>query len=153
MTSSIPIPAAARDALAAFRTVTSLPVQWGDQDPFGHVNNVIYFRWFESARVDLVRAMSVSLSMNNSGTGPILASIQCDYRKQLKFPDMLHIGTAVSKIGRSSFELCHSIFSEHWNGIAAEGSCTLVIFDYIQNRPVKIPDNLRLELESSMKSS
>ncbi len=150
MTTRLVVPESARVALSAYRTITSLPVQWGDQDPFGHVNNVIYFRWFESARVDLVRELSCDLSMTNAGTGPILASIKCDYRKQLRFPDTLHIGTAVSRLGRSSFELCHAIFSEQWQAIAAEGCSTLVVFDYVQNRPVKIPDHLRADLESAL---
>lgn len=150
MTSKLIVPPAAQAALAAYRTITSLPVQWGDQDPFGHVNNVIYFRWFESARVDLVRELSCDLAMTNAGTGPILASIKCDYRKQLRFPDTLHIGTAVSRLGRSSFELCHAIFSEQWQAIAAEGSSTLVVFDYQQNRAVKIPEHLRSDLEGAI---
>lgn len=63
------VPPAVRNALKGFHTVTCLPVQWGEQDAFGHVNNVTYFRWLESARIDLLKACPSSVSMSASGSG------------------------------------------------------------------------------------
>src|SRR5881396_95323 len=64
--------------LAAHPIVISLPVQWGDQDAFGHVNNVVYFRWMESARIEYFRQAAIG-STSNQGVGPILASLKCDF--------------------------------------------------------------------------
>ncbi|MCA9033713.1 MAG: acyl-CoA thioesterase [Planctomycetaceae bacterium] len=147
--SRIDIPESAQQQLRNSITITSLPVQWGDQDAFGHVNNVIYFRWFESARIDLLEKFESSVSMSGQPLGPILASINCDYRKQLRFPDTVHIGSRVAAIGRTSIQVRHQLFSEHWDGIAAEASSVLVIFDYNLNRPVRVPDELRLMLEKA----
>lgn len=152
MPTSILPPDSAIQALSQYTTITSIPVQWGDQDAFGHVNNVVYFRWCESARIDLLHKFPSSVSMSGKSLGPILASISCDYRKQLRFPDTVHVGSMVSKIGRSSVEVSHAIFSEHWNDVAAEARSVLVIFDYQENRPVRIPVDLRSQFESVLKS-
>ena len=60
--------------------VLAWPVQWGDQDAFGHVNNVVYFRWMESARLEYFRQAGLGTAQSNTGMGPILASITCDWR-------------------------------------------------------------------------
>lgn len=136
--------------LTDFLTITTLPVQWGDQDAFGHVNNVVYFRWFESARIDLLSHFSSSVTMQNGGIGPILASISCDYRQQLHFPDTVRIGSRVNRIGRSSMEIEHAIASESQGKIIAEGRSVLVVFDYQANRPTRIPEDLRAMVEDQV---
>jgi acyl-CoA thioester hydrolase len=134
--------------LSEFTTVTALPVQWGDQDAFGHVNNVVYFRWFETARIDLLEHFSSSVTMKQAGLAPILASVKCDYRKQLHAPDTVRIGSMVGTIGRSSMEVVHAVYSTKLKQIAATGTSVLVVFDYSQNRPVRIPEDLRSRLEN-----
>src|SRR5262245_65507442 len=91
--------------LVKYPAVIELPVQWGDQDAFGHVNNVVYFRWMESARIAYFQQGGLSDLMSNQGVGPILASIKCDYRRQLDFPDALLIGASVASIGRSRLRM------------------------------------------------
>lgn len=149
MVSRIPVTDAARGALSEYLTITSLPVQWGDQDAFGHVNNVVYFRWFESARIDLLDQFPSSVSMSGKSLGPILASMHCDYLRQLHFADTVHIGSRIGKIGRSSVEVQHAVFSEQGNQLAARATSVLVIFDYDNNRPTRIPDDLRQQFEQA----
>jgi acyl-CoA thioester hydrolase len=138
------------ELLKGYRTITTIPVQWGDQDAFGHVNNVIYFRWFESARIDLLQALPSSVTMSGTGLGPILASIKCDYRKQLHFPDLVDVGSRVTRIGRSSVDIGHAIVSRQQNQIVAEGTSVVVVFDYALGRVTRIPDDLRQKFEESM---
>lgn len=152
MSSPIEIPTAARDALHNFLTITPIAVQWGDQDAMGHVNNVVYFRWFESARIDFLDRLQSQVQMDKAGIGPILASIDCNYRRQLHFPDILHVGSRISKIGRSSIGIAHAIYSERLQAIAADGASVIVVFDYAANRSVRIPDALRQTLEAAMQS-
>lgn len=142
------LPAQVAESLKDFRTVTSLPVQWGDMDAFGHVNNVVYIRWFESARVDLLDSLESSVTMQPGSVGPILASIKCDYKRQLHFPDTVHIGSRCLRVGRSSVDVEHSVFSQQQKAVVATGVSVLVVFDYQQNRPVRVPADLRAQLEN-----
>jgi acyl-CoA thioester hydrolase len=142
------IPARIRTKLAGYRTITCLPVQWGDQDAFGHVNNVVYFRWFESARVDLLNACHSAVTMSGTGLGPILASVKCDYRRQLRFPDTVYIGSKITRSGRSSADIMHAVVSREQGEIVAEGVSVIVVFDYDTQRVTRIPDDLRQQFEA-----
>src|SRR5947209_15630375 len=93
------------DPLEGFPVVLTVAVQWGDQDAFGHVNNTVYFRWFESARI--AYCARLGLSGSRAAIGPILASITCHYRRQLTFPDTVRIGARVTRIGRTSLTMEH----------------------------------------------
>lgn len=141
--SSSPHPA----VLSEFPVIIALPVLWGDQDSFGHVNNTVPIRWFESARIAYMEKSGVKHVTDGSGLGPILAAIHCNYRRQLHYPDTVHVGARVSRIGRTSMIMEHSIFSEQLGEIAASGSSTVVMFDYVANKPRRISAELREALE------
>ena len=108
--------------LAKYPVVIALPVFWGDQDAFGHVNNNAYFRWFESARIAYSQRIGLLDLFKAERIGPILASISCDYRRQLNFPDTVHVGIRVTRIGRTSLGLEHVIVSQSQSAVAAEGT-------------------------------
>jgi acyl-CoA thioester hydrolase len=131
--------------LAEFPVVIRLPVQWGDQDTFGHVNNTVYFRWMESAR--LAYTARLGLSDSKGEIGPILAAIGCNFRRQLKYPDHVQIGARITRLGNSSLTMVHRIYSEALQAVAADGESTLVIFDYRQQRSTPIPPELRAAIE------
>lgn len=135
------------DALAEFPVSIRLPIQWGDQDAFGHVNNTACIRWFESARVAYLDAGGLDHLMSHDHLGPILASITCNYRKQLNYPDIVHIGARVSRFGRSSMTMHHAVYSESLNAIAADGDSVVVVFNYNLQRPVRIPEEIRAAME------
>ncbi|HUG68182.1 MAG TPA: thioesterase family protein [Pirellulaceae bacterium] len=134
--------------LTDYPVVITLPLQWGDQDAFGHVNNTVPIRWFESARVAYLEQSVMSQLMKTGGLGPILASVTCNYRRQLHYPDRVSIGARISKIGRSSLIMEHVVYSDKLAAVAADGTSTVVIFDYEANRPTRIPDDLRQAFES-----
>ena len=129
-------------------TVITLPVQWGDQDAFRHVNNVIYFRWMESARLEYFRQHGFSDLMSNQGLGPILASIKCDFRRQLLYPDTLLIAASIRSIGRTSLQMTHVIYSTVQQAIAAEGESVIVMFDYTTQKPTPVPDSVREKIDA-----
>ncbi|MSR58521.1 MAG: acyl-CoA thioesterase [Planctomycetaceae bacterium] len=136
--------------LAGFPVLCTLPIQWGDQDAFGHVNNTIYLRWFESARIAYGNQVGLSQLFERQKIGPILAAVQCNYRRQLIFPDTVHIGARITKIGRTSLVMEHRVVSETLKTIAAEGDSTVVMFDYAAQKPVPVSLALRqaiLEIE------
>jgi acyl-CoA thioester hydrolase len=127
--------------LGDYRVAITLPVQWGDMDAMGHVNNVVFFRWFESARVAYLDR--VAFESSSQQLGPILASVKCDYRRQLNFPDDVTIAARVTRMGRTSLSMTHAVFSRQQQAIVAEGDSTIVVFDYQANKPHPIPEALR----------
>jgi acyl-CoA thioester hydrolase len=134
--------------LTGFPVLISWPVQWGDQDAFQHVNNTVYFRWFETARIDYTRRLGFNEMMRQQKVGPILAAIGCDYRRQITFPDTVHIGSKIVRIGRTSLSMEHALVSQASRGIAAESKSILVLYDYAAGRPVPIPDEIRRAIEA-----
>ena len=130
-------------ALADFPVVINWPVQWGDQDAFGHVNNTVYFRWFESARIAYFERLGLEEAMSGHGLGPILAAINCNYRRQLTYPDTIRIGTRVTRVGNTSLTIAHAIFSDRLQTLAADGDSVVVMFNYDTQNPSRVPDELR----------
>ena len=129
--------------LADHPLVIALPVQWGDQDSFGHVNNVVYFRWMESARIEYFRLADFGTSANNQGTGPILASLKCDFRRQMLYPHQVLISASVVSIGRTSLKMHHRVYSVAQQAVTAEGDSVLVMFDYLSQQPVPVSPDIR----------
>jgi acyl-CoA thioester hydrolase len=130
-----------------FPVTLDWPVQWGDQDALGHVNNTVYFRWCESARVAYFERLGLAAWMKPTELGPILAQIECNYKRQLHFPDTVTIGSRVTKLGRSSLTMQHSIVSHQQNAVVAESSSVIVVFNYLTQRPAAIPAAVRQTIE------
>ena len=129
--------------LAEFPAVITLPVLWGDQDAFGHVNNTIPIRWFESARIAYLEAPEIAELLERERVGPILAAIGCNYRRQITYPDTVSIGARVTRLGGASLTMIHRVWSEAQQAIAADGESTIVVFDYAAQRPVRMSEALR----------
>jgi len=135
------------DVLRDFPTVIRLPIHWGDQDAFGHVNNTIPIRWFESSRIAYLEQGCSEMMNRSQQMGPILASITCNYRRQLHFPDSVRVGARVSRLGRSSLTMDHLVYSDSQQEVTADGSSVIVVFNYETNRPTRIPDEVRAAIE------
>ena len=125
--------------LSEFPVVVVQPVQWGEQDALGHVNHVTYFRWYETARIAYFLRIGLMDMHKTERIGPILASVANDYRRQINYPDTVHIGVRISRIGRSSLDMEHKIFSQNDHALAAEGTSTMVVFDYHTNKSHSVP--------------
>ncbi len=126
-----------------------LPVQWGDLDSFAHVNNVVYLRWFESARIAYFRAAGVLARMETERVGPILARGTIDYRIALGFPDQVRASATVLKLGNTSFTMGLRMTSEQ-NGeaVVAEGENVIVMVDYRSQQKIPLWDELRESIEA-----
>lgn len=133
--------------LADYPVVIVLPVQWGDQDLNAHVNNVVFFRWLESARVEYLHRLGLE-HLRTAGLGPILASVRCDFRRQVLFPDTIEVGARVSRLGRTSLGMQHAIVSRSQQLIVAEGDSTMVVFNYAANHPEPLSAELRAAIET-----
>jgi acyl-CoA thioester hydrolase len=135
-------------ALADYKVVIALPVQWGEQDLYGHVNNIIYFRWFESARVAYGERLDFARLFREQKLGPILASVRCDFRQQVSYPATALIGARITRLGNSSLTMTHAVAVEGREGLVAEGDSTVVFFDYAAQKSTRIPDDLRAKIRA-----
>lgn len=125
-----------------------LPVQWGDMDSFAHVNNVVYLRWFESARIAYFERAGILERMATERVGPILARQTIDYRLPLQYPDTLRVATTVIKLGKTSFTMGLRMRSRaQGRAIAAEGESVVVMMDYRAGRKVQLWEELRRRIE------
>jgi acyl-CoA thioester hydrolase len=133
--------------LANYPAVVTLPVQWGDQDAFGHVNNAVPLRWFETSRIAYLEQGGLGHLMSGSGLGPVVVSITCNYRRQLVYPDTVRIGTRIAQLGRTRMTLAHLVYSQTHHSVAADGQTVAVFFDFAAGRPVRLPDEFRDKLQ------
>src|SRR4051795_5153038 len=86
------------ELLAGYPVVIELPVVWGEMDSYRHVNNVVYFRYFESARLEYFRRLEWFSFEKETGVGPILAATQARYRRPLTYPDAISVTARVSAV-------------------------------------------------------
>lgn len=127
-------------------TTIEIPIAWGEMDALGHVNNVVYFRYFESARIDFLRKAGCSQLRAADGVGFILQAMEARFRVPLVFPDTIVVGTKLVAIETDRFTLAHSIRSKthgQTQGVAAVGRGTIVTYDYPAGRKVAIPAVIR----------
>ena len=139
------------DPLNGYPVQVEMPVVWGEMDAFQHVNNVVYFRYFETARIAYFRKLDLMDSMEKTGIGPILAETRCRFKIPLTYPDTVSVGARVSTIGADRFTMVYRVVSQQHQGIAAEGSGELVTFNYWEGKKSEVPAPLRqriLELET-----
>lgn len=132
--------------LAGYPVVVEVPVVWGEMDAFGHVNNIVYFHYFETARIAYFEKLDVREFLERDPVGPILAETTCRFRAALSYPDRVSIGARVASIGEDRFVMRYAVFSHRLGRPAAEGEGTLVCFDYRQNRKAPVPERLRLRI-------
>jgi acyl-CoA thioester hydrolase len=132
-------------ALPAFPILVPLVAQWGDMDAFAHVNNVVYLRWFESARMALLAAIGFASA---DGVGPILHSQSCRYRRPLYAPDDIVAAARVVDVGDDRFEVELALYSAAAGAVAATGSAIMVSFDYAKNTKAPLPSSVRAALEA-----
>ncbi|MBA5606014.1 acyl-CoA thioesterase [Duganella sp. FT3S] len=128
-----------------FRHFMTIPTRWIDNDQYGHVNNVVYYSYFDTAVNQFLIEEGVLDIHNDQLVGYVVDSA-CAYFSQLSFPDLLHVGLRVSKLGNSSVRYEIGIYRNDEPVPAAAGHFVHVYVDRATNKPVTIPDNVRAVL-------
>lgn len=127
-------------------------VMWGEMDAFQHVNNAVYFRYFENSRLAYFQKINLFTIMTHTGIGPILSSTQCRFKIPLTFPDKIHIGTKVFELGEDYYLMKYAIYSHQHQKIVAEGEGKIVSFSLEdkkkRNHPKELRENI-ISLEGS----
>jgi acyl-CoA thioester hydrolase len=131
------------DPLAGFPIVITVTLAWGDMDAYAHVNNTVFFRLFESARIEYLRAIDFTAGGYGGGIGPILASTHCRFRRPLTYPDAVRVGARTVAVDADRFTMEYVIVSEQLGDVAAEGGGMIVSYDYDRGEKVPLPEQVR----------
>lgn len=123
-------------------------VRWGEMDAFNHVNNTVYFKYFETARIRFMEESGMLDLMEREKVGPILGHIEASFRIPLTYPDRLILCARVQSVGNSSLVVGHMVWSEQHGKPACYGDGVVVMLDYKTQRKVTIPDAWRKILEN-----
>ena len=129
--------------LKDYPVVIKISIAWGDMDAFQHVNNVAYFRYFESARILYSEKLGLHKLKYETGIGPILGSTGCKYRLPLTYPDTVSVGAKVVDLAEDRFTMKYVVFSHKNQKVAAEGDGVVVMYNYQEGKKTSIPDEIR----------
>jgi acyl-CoA thioester hydrolase len=131
------------ELLAGYPVVVELPVVWGEMDSYRHVNNVVYFRYFESARLEYFRRLGWFEYEKETGVGPILQATSARFRRPLTYPDTIEVGVRVPALEEDRFTMEYRLVSRALAAVAADGTGTIVTYHYALAQKVPIPEELR----------
>ncbi len=126
------------ESLYKFKLQKKIPVNWGDMDAFQHVNNTIYLKWIESARVDYL-AQFVTGRFSENNLGPILARIDCRYVFPLTYPDTVIVGYRASEILEDRIIGESRVYSEKHQRLSAISYNTIMAYDFKELKKAAIP--------------
>ncbi|HAS8314184.1 TPA: acyl-CoA thioesterase [Vibrio vulnificus] len=129
--------------LQDFPVVTEINVAWGEMDALQHINNVVYFRYFETARIEYFNKINLMDEIKRNKIGPVLSETQCRYRIPVTFPDTLLIGSRVSEVGEDRFTMEYQVVSKKMGKVTTTGSATVVMFDFKNQCKTQLPAVLR----------
>lgn len=133
-----------RSAYKAFR---SIGTRWMDNDAYGHVNNVVYYSWFDT----VVNAHLIEhgvLDIHHGQAIGLVVETQCNYFAPLAFPQTVEAGLRVARLGHSSVRYEVALFAQDQDLCAARGHFVHVYVDRVSRRPVSLPDPLKQLLET-----
>ena len=140
------------ELLVGYPVVVELPVVWGEMDSYRHVNNVVYFRYFEGARLEYFRRLDWFEYEAETGVGPILAATSARFRRPLTYPDTIWVAARVPQLQDDRFTMEYRLVSRKLAAVAAEGTGTIVTYHYARAAKTSIPEELRrriAELEAT----
>lgn len=135
------------ESRSAFKVFRRIDTRWMDNDVYGHVNNVVYYSWFDTA-VNAHLIEQDALDIHHGETIGLVIETQCNYFAPLAFPQIVEAGIRVSKMGSSSVRYEVGLFAQGEALCAARGHFVHVYVDKQNRRPVQgLPQNLKKVLE------
>lgn len=130
-----------------------IDVAWGDMDALGHVNNVMYLRYFESVRIKYFSVVGLPMPKpGEAGVGPILATQTCNYKRPVVYPDRLRAETGFVRMGTSSVTFSYRLYSHGQQEYVADSEAVIVFFNFATGKSEPIPAPLRAAMENLQKS-
>ncbi len=127
----------------------SMPIRWGDMDAFGHVNNTVYFRYMEQARISWFEHLGIA-GEGRGEQGPVIVNASMDFLRQLHYPGDIVCLLTVGKPGRSSFDTGFELRRiDDPDTLYARGAARCVWIDYAAGKSVPLPEPLRSTIENA----
>lgn len=137
----------ARPPASALVHVSIQPIRWADMDMLGHVNNTVYFRYMEQARIDWLYATAREHGGGYaSGSGPVIVNASCEFLEPLTFPGECEVRMFLGDVGRSSVGSYYEIWKD--GRMFASGAAKLVWVDLATGRPTPLPEPIAAPLRS-----
>ena len=133
--------------LADFPVFVEQDIAWGDMDAYQHVNNVVYFRYFENVRIPWLDRIGWMKLREEIGLGPIIASTSARYRRPVSYPDRILIGVRAADVQLDRMTIEYRIVSAKLNALAADGQAVVVSYDYNAAKKCPIPDTVRKAIQ------
>lgn len=134
------------DPRSAYRHFLPIQTRWSDNDAYGHVNNVVYYGWFDTV-VNAYLIEAGALDIARSPVVGLVVETRCSYFSELAFPQPVEAGLRVARIGSSSVRYEIGIFAARTDVAAAQGHFIHVYVDRATRRPASLPAPLRAALE------
>lgn len=125
-----------------YSVIIKQKVHWGDMDAFQHINNKVYFRFFEDVRLEYLQIIGALEYMETSKMGPVLASSSCNFKAPLFYPDTVHIATRVHDLQAKRASMDYLVFSEEQQKVVADGDSLMVYFDFASGKSTEIPEHI-----------
>jgi acyl-CoA thioester hydrolase len=122
--------------------VSRIPVRWGDMDALGHVNNTVYFRYAEQARIDWLAELGMRDIVAVDG-GPVLINASCTFLKPVTFPATVEVRTLIGKPGRSSLPTYYEMRVVGSDELYAEGAAKIVWWNPKTGKSLELPEFIR----------
>ena len=124
--------------------VERIAIRWGDMDAMGHVNNTVYFRYMEQARIGWFDAL-VPGEQASKATGIVIANASCNFKRPINYPGTVEVRVRCGPPGGSSVPTYYELMVD--NDLYADGAATVVFIDMEKQKPVRIPQNIREALQ------
>lgn len=138
------------DLLNGYPIITEITVAWGEMDALNHVNNVVYFRYFENARLHCFSELQLMEQMVTTGIGPILRETQCRYKLPVTYPDTLLVGSRVTALEDDRFTMEYQVVSKKLGKVTTLGEATIVMFDFNAQKKATVPAQLRQAIATKL---
>lgn len=129
--------------LRGFPVIVPNRVAWAEMDVFRHVNNAVFFRYFENARIGYLERIGLGDDNRHEGIGPILHSTAARFRRPLRFPDVAWTGARVAEVQDDRFTMEYRVVSEREGELVADGNAIVVAYDYVARRKAPLPEGVR----------
>jgi acyl-CoA thioester hydrolase len=124
-----------------------MPIRWGDMDAYGHVNNTVYFRYMEQARIEWITSLGYEVAPGRESM--LMINGFCNFFKQLSYPGELILKTSIGTVGRSSLDVYTEMYlSSEPEVMVSEGGATMVWVDLTTNQSAPWPDHVLQILRS-----
>ncbi|MCE9680522.1 acyl-CoA thioesterase [Shewanella sp. AS1] len=128
--------------IAKYPVHSGIAVAWGEMDALQHVNNVVYFRYFETARIDFFNRFFPLGEMYKSGQGLVISDNSARYKRPVTYPDTLRVAVTIGEIKEDRFSTHYQVFSERQQTITTTGSSVAVMYDFKTQRKIPLPEDL-----------